>query len=123
MKYTDVFSKLTFETAIIVFMKKNGDFRVMLGTRNINTASLKWDFLGGALGGHDKRCSIKNGNIAVIDLLLGEVRSFNIDRLTYIEYVGEIRNNEDLDTAAERFVAFKESYESSIPKEITMEDL
>ena len=56
--YAEVFSKLTYELAFIVFLKKDGTVRLMLGTRNLNTVSLEYGFQGKALGGHDNRCNI-----------------------------------------------------------------
>ena len=123
MQYSDVFSRLTYETAILVFMKKNGEIRLMLGTRNLNTVSLRYGFQGNVLGGHDNRCNIKNGNIAVYDLLLGDARSFHIDRLVSIEYLGQIDSMEKLEDAAGKFLEFKEKYEASKPKELTMDSL
>lgn len=79
-KYPEVFSKLTYETAYLIFLKKDGSIRLMLATRNLSTVALRWGFQGKALGGHDNRCNINNGNVAVFDLLLGDARSFSIDR-------------------------------------------
>lgn len=117
--YPEVFSRLTFETAIIIFMKKNGEIRIMLGTRNLHTVQLYYGFQGGALGGHDKRCNINNGNVAVYDLVLGEARSFNIERLVDIQYLGEIKTNEELDNAAAKFQEIKNSYEPSTEGKVT----
>ena len=86
--YPEVFSKLTYETALVTFLKKDGTIRVMLCTRNLDTISIKYGFQGAALGGHDNRCNINNGNLAVYDLILGDARSFNIDRLVDIQYGG-----------------------------------
>lgn len=123
MQYSEVFSNLTFQTAILVFMKKNGDVRLMLGTRNLSTVGLHYGFQGNILGGHDKRCNIRNGNIAVYDLLLGDARSFHIDRLISVEYLGEIKSMEELNSAAAKFLEFKDQYEKSQPTELTMDML
>lgn len=123
MQYSEVFSRLTYETAILVFMKKNGEVRLMLGTRNLNTVALRYGFQGNVLGGHDNRCNIKNGNVAVYDLLLGDARSFHIDRLVSIEYLGQVDNMEKLEDAADKFLCFKKKYEDSVPKELTMDSL
>ena len=109
-KYIDAFRRLTYVTAIIIFMKKNGDFRVMLGTRNLRTVEMKYGFQGASLNGHDNRCNIKNGNIAVIDLMLGEARSFSIDRLAEIKYFGEIRKPDELDNIIDEFTRFEQQY-------------
>ena len=112
--YPELFMRLGIELATIIFLKKNGDFRVMLGTRNLRTVELKYGFQGAALGGHDNRCNINNGNIAVFDMLLGEARSFNVERLVDIEFYGEIRDEAGLDDAVERFEAFKDAYEKRL---------
>ena len=115
-QYTDVFSRLTYETAAIIFVKKNGEFRTMLGTRNLRTAEIQCGYIGGSLAGHDKRCSIKNNNIAVVDMYLGEVRSFNVNRLVAIEYYGEIRTKEELEIASRKFNEFEKLYEEEFAK-------
>lgn len=119
--YQEVFQMLSYECALITFMKKNGDIRVMLGTRNIQASNLIYDFLGGALGGHDNRCSLANGNIAVIDLALGDVRSFSINRLIGIEYLGNPTTKEQLDEIFEQFNNMKGVIENNQPPEEEME--
>lgn len=119
MTYPEVFSKLTYETAIIVFFKRTGEIRIMLGTRNLNTISLIHGFQGQALGGHDNRCNINNGNVAVYDLVLGDARSFNIDRLIDIEFSGIISTKEQYDSLLAKFNKFKDAYEKTNPMHIT----
>ena len=121
MTYPETFSRLTFETAVIVFLKKNGEVRLMLGTRNLNTVSLLYGFQGAKLGGHDNRCNITNGNLAVFDLVVGDTRSFNIDRLLSIDFVGEIRTIEQYNEVLEKYVAFKKEYEAINPMIIFMD--
>ena len=58
MTYPEVYSRLCYETAFVVFLKKDGTIRLMLCTRNLNTVSLQYGFQGKALGGHDNRCNI-----------------------------------------------------------------
>ncbi len=123
MNYGETFLKLTYETATIIFIKTNGDVRVMLGTRNIATASLSHGYLGTELAGHDKRCSINNGNIAIIDLLLGETRSFNINRLVSIEYHGNIATHDEMQALHDSFKEFKHEYEQNRPQKMNMDDL
>lgn len=123
MEYAEVFSKLTYETAFIIFLKKDGTVRLMLGTRNLSTVGIKYGFQGRALGGHDNRCNINNGNVAVFDLALGEARSFHIDRLVGIEYHGIIETEQQLDELAEKFTQFKEEYEKTQPMKLTMDML
>ena len=121
--YPEVYSKLCYETAFLIFMKKDGTIRIMLGTRNMSTISLQYGFQGKALGGHDNRCNIDNGNIAVFDLGLGEARSFNIDRLVDVQFKGIVENKEQLESVAGQFMEFKTEYERTKPMELNMDML
>ena len=123
MTYPEVYSTLCYETAFVVFLKKDGTIRLMLCTRNLNTVSLQYPFQGKALGGHDNRCNISNGNIAVFDLALGEARSFNIDRLVKIEFKGIVSTAEQLEEVTGEFLEFKAEYEKSQPMELDMDSL
>lgn len=123
MNYSDVFLRLTYETASLVFIKKDGTIRTMLATRNINTARLNGDELTAQLAGHDNRCNINNGNIAVVDLSIGDVRSFNIDRLASIDWLGEVKTSDELDRVHAEFSEFESEYNSRKPKFITMDML
>lgn len=111
--YAELFRELTVNTGIVVFFKKNGDVRVMLCTRNLRTVEIQYGFQGKALGGHDNRCNIGNGNMAVFDLVVGDARSFNIDRVVYAEIVGEVKNKEQLEVAVEKYIEIKEHYKKS----------
>lgn len=119
--YSTVYRNLTYDTAVITFLKKNGDIRLMLGTRNLRTAELQYGFLGGMLSGYDNRCGIGNGNIAVIDLILGEVRTFNIERLIDIQYLGNIANLDQLNKQVEYFIKYKANYEKTQPLKLSMD--
>ena len=121
--YPEVYGRLNFEVAIIVFLKKNGDARLMLGTRNMNTIQIDHGFQGKSLGGHDNRCNINNGNIAVFDLILGDARAFHIERLVSIEFQGVISTQEQLDSLIEYFAEFKCKYEATQPMTLSMQML
>lgn len=123
MKYAEAFSKLSYELAIISFLKKDGTVRVMLGTRNLNTVKLKFGFQGAALGGHDNRCNIGNGNLAIYDMILGEARCFNINRLIDIQWLGVISSEEQLNKAYELFDNYNKEYEKTKPKTINFDDI
>ena len=116
--YPEVYNRLNVELGIIIFMKKNGEVRVMLGTRNLNIASYAFAIEGqtvkNSLAGHDNRCNIKNGNIAVMDVMIGEARSFNIERLVYITYLGRPNNKEEFEKAVEYFIKYREEYERNL---------
>ena len=122
-KYTEVYRKLTYETATVIFLKKDGTVRIMLATRNINTSNLKYEFLGYELGGHDNRCDISNGNIAVIDLIIGEARSFNIGRVLKIYYHGVVSNQDEFEVAYAKHTVCEEEYTKSEPMKLVMEML
>lgn len=113
MEYSEVFSKLTYETAVLVFFKKNGDIRVMLGTRNLSTVDIVYGFQGYVLGGHDSRCNINNGNLAVYDMVIGDARSFSIDRLVHAEFLGTITTKEEYEKALEVYKRIQEDYNKS----------
>lgn len=116
--YPEVYNRLNIELGIIIFMKKNGEVRVMLGTRNLNIASYAFAIEGqtikNSLAGHDNRCNIKNGNIAVMDVMIGEARSFNIERLVDITYLGRPNNKEEFEKAVEYFIKYREEYERNL---------
>jgi len=112
MTYGELYTRLSYETAFIAFFKKDGSVRLMLGTRNLKTAALEHGNLSTALAGHDKRCNIKNGNLSVVDLVLGECRSFNIERLIKIHWLGEIDTQEKYDEALRKFKELKEKFEN-----------
>ena len=123
MTYPEVYSKLCYETASIVFLKKNGEVRLMLGTRNLNTVALLYGFQGNVLGGHDTRCNINNGNVAVYDMIAGDARSFNIDRLLDIQFAGIITTKEQYDEVLNKFVKFKDDYEKNKPMRVDMDTI
>lgn len=115
MNYPEVYNRLNFEIATVVFIKKNGDVRLMLCTRNMNIISIEHGLQGKALGGHDNRCNIDNGNIAAFDLIIGEARSFNIDRIVSIGFNGIATNQNEMDQIILDFADFKEKYEETQP--------
>jgi hypothetical protein len=76
------------------------------------------------LGGHDKRCNINNGNIAVVDLIIGEARSFNIERVLHIEYINKpIKSKDDLEAEIATLQSVREYYESKIEYDDIFESL
>lgn len=102
--YSEVTYRLFRETAIVVFRKKDESIRVMLCTRNITTAEKllnNGSYAAMQLCGHDKRCTIQTGAIAAIDMIIEEVRSFKVDRILSVTYLGEIFSKQELDAAVE----------------------
>ena len=121
--YGELFMRLGYEAAIVQFLKKNGELRLMLATRNVEALRNTFGFVGSALAGHDKRCNIKNGNIAVIDMELGESRSFSIDRVVYLEYLGEIGTIDKLDDVYRQFSTARKKFDTEVNKSISMDML
>jgi len=110
LTYPEVYSRLNFETAIIVFMKKNGEARLMLGTRSIPTIRTIYGLQGNELGYQESRCNINNGNVAVYDLMIGEARCFNINRLVEVIWLGVLADREGVEGAGARFLQFESEY-------------
>lgn len=122
-QYPEVYNRLNIETAIVVFIKRDGSIRTMLCTRNLRTTEIEYGFTcGNSLRYHENRCNIHNGNIAVIDLVIGEARAFNIDRVINIEFLGEISTKDDLEKAMERYLLVKQAYDEKV-REISLDDL
>ena len=112
-EYGNTWGRLILETALIAFIKANGNARLMLCTRNLDTCEFMWkdkEFQY-ELTGFDGRCSRDNGNIAVVDLAIGECRSFNIDRVIAIKWFGEIHSESDMEKAIEEYEKMKEDLE------------
>lgn len=101
--YGNTYGRLLSEAAVVIFEKKDGNIRVMLSTRNADIATLMWpdNNLEYLLAGFDRRCNRSNGNLAVIDVILGDCRSFNINRVIGIKWLGEITRDTLEDALAE----------------------
>jgi len=91
------------QTIIVSFKKKDGDMRVMIGTRNMDTVNKVCgkDLLR-MLYGFDKRANAENRNIPVVDLAIGEVRTFSIDRMQGYQLLGEL-NDQTIPLAFEHY--------------------
>ena len=46
-KYSEIFGRLTFDTATVLFIKKDGTIRCKLATKNISTVALEFGRLNG----------------------------------------------------------------------------
>ena len=103
--YGPTYGTLILETAIVAFTKANGAVRLMLCTRNLDTVKLMnpESRAGYGLSGFDARCNISNGNIAVVDLAIDECRSFNVERVITLKWLGELTTLDDLDKAVEEY--------------------
>lgn len=108
--YSDVYNKLNFETAILIFIKKNGSLRIMLATRNSQTIQLWGSNSLAMLHGHERRCNIKNNTIAVVDLEIDQARSFNAFYLVDYRSLGVISTIPQLLQALDIFKEFRTRY-------------
>ena len=98
--YSDIYNELNFNIGLFVFFKKDASVRVMIGTRCLDIAKIKYGWISGELSKMDNRCSIKNGNIGLIDLTIGEGRCFNIGRLVEYHNLGKVENEEQYEAVS-----------------------
>lgn len=110
MNYPEVYSRLNFELGIVIFIKKNGEFRVMLCTRCMSIINMVFGYKGNVLASHDNRCNIGNGNVAVYDMAIEDARCFNINRVIDIQWLGPVENKEQYDKMFAEFVEFRDNY-------------
>lgn len=108
--YSDLYMFMSTHTVLVVFLKKDGHPRCMLCTRSSATMRLCYEDRIPAFKGHDKRCSIDNGNLGVMDLMIGEPRSFNVNRICNIYDCGEINTFKELESKMEYTRSFEEEY-------------
>lgn len=124
MDYPEVFSRLATEAAMVLFIKRDGKFRLMLATRNPRIPMFGGaDHLGLALNAHDKKNSIQNGNISVIDLTIDDVRAFNINRVVKIQWLGTINTHEEYEKLMSEYLVYSKQYNESKPESISMDML
>lgn len=110
MNYPEVYSRLNFELGIVIFIKKNGEFRVMLCTRCMSIINMVFGYNGNVLASHDNRCNISNGNVAVYDMAIEDARCFNIDRVIDIQWLGPVESKEQYNRMFAEFVEFRDNY-------------
>lgn len=94
--------------AILVFRKKNDELRVMLCTRNIQTASLAGH--GCALNSKNPLKDEQAGNLLVTDLVAGEPRQINISRIVYSCWFSLATTAEEIEMLYESFKYIKEQW-------------
>lgn len=94
--FNELYCRLNVETAFLFFVKKNNEFRSMVATRNLETAKLVSEISADNLYSHDVNVKSDSTVISVIDLEIGELRSFSCDRLLYSEFFGEVKDIEQL---------------------------
>lgn len=125
-KYQVLFRELLTHVAEIIFIKANGELRPMLCTRNAILGSLfgfDLPYMTANVASHDRRCSIDNGNIAVIDLVIGEGRSFNIDRVVCVHVFDSVETPEAASNIRKDFTEFAQAYKKCCERHIEIDEL
>lgn len=125
--YQECYRKLLDEVATIIFIKGNGEIRTMLATKNRAAAALinnepDKDY-GYEIAKVDSRCSLGNGNMAVIDAFIGEGRCFKMDRLVDIHFHGEVHTQEDADKVYSEFKEFDAEYKKELKEVTSLDDI
>lgn len=114
LNYAEVINDLSLEVGCIIFFKKNGDLRLMLATRDLQTLGLLGDTDDDTalieLKKVEARSNIKNGNVPVVDLEIEEGRAFNIQRVVKIEYLGRAETKEELESIKKEYEKIKAHY-------------
>lgn len=121
MTYQELYTELLRSVCVVTFIKKDGNVRNMLATTNARIASIGGEFNPMALMGHEKRCNIDNGNIAVWDMIIDEPRSFNINRVLAAYTFGNIQTKEQLNYVVEQFKQYDEDYSKNNPMTLSMD--
>ena len=119
-KYNKIFNMLNFNVCCVIFFKRNGELRFLFGTRDTDVIRMGKDVEDKIkmMNHYDTKCNISSGTISVFDIVLGEVRSFQIDRLIEIINFGEVKSIEKLGEVYKKYKSLKEGYESKLPKEL-----
>ena len=80
-------SELANGVGMVIFFKSNGAIRPMLCTRSASLCKRLTGLYVGGVEGHQNRQKAGSGNISVIDLEIGELRSFNVHRIVNYKYI------------------------------------
>ena len=113
--YGEIAFRLSDEAAIVTFRKKDNSIRTMLCTRCVSLLryfTKDENHMVACLNGHDKRCTASNNTLAVIDLVIEEARSFNLDRIEHIQWLGYPQTQEQFDYCMNIFTSLKDAWGS-----------
>jgi hypothetical protein len=112
--YAQLLEALDSVTILVKFIKVNGESRVLLGTRNKRTVQeICHTDLSGKLAGFDKKANIGNHNIPIVDLALGDVRTFCVERLEAYQVLGVV-NSTNSEAAFEYYNQILDNLEKEI---------
>lgn len=109
-EYSQIYREISYNVGIFIFIKKDNTVRVMLGTRNLDTLKIKFGWIADELSKMEKRCSISNGNLALVDMVIGQGRCFNMGRLVWYKNIGTVTNEEEYNKVLKDFVDFTNNY-------------
>lgn len=117
--YEQIYSELCHNIVMIIFLKKTGELRVMLATKNeaIAMTSNKMQIIPSRY----IRESKESGNISVIDLETKERRSFNVDRLISHHVFGIANSEQEYTNIQNEYAEFKIRYLQELNKTETSE--
>ncbi len=122
--FSEVSYRLSEEVAIVVFRKKDKSIRTLLCTRCmhiLNSMTENGTYMCAKINGRDNilvgNKTDKDGNvtpnrnIAAIDLIIEDVRCFNIDKVIEIKWLGAPQNKEQEGYCMQWFALFKQYYD------------
>lgn len=117
--YEQIYSELCHNIVMIIFLKKTGELRVMLATKNeaIAMTSNKMQIIPSRY----IRESKESGNISVIDLETKERRSFNLERLLSYHIFGTASTEQEYTKIQNEYAEFKIRYLQELNKTETSE--
>lgn len=109
-----MYSELSLSVCAVTFIKKNGESRCMLCTRNIKIAGRVVGYMKGSLDGVDRRNSKNPSTVGVIDLEIGEIRNINMSTVVNFKVYDNVNDYEGFTKALDDFTNYKENYYNSI---------
>ena len=109
-----MYSELSLGVCAVTFIKKNGESRCMLCTRNVKIAGRVVGYMKSGLDGVDRRNSKNPSTVGVIDLEIGEIRNINMDTVVNFKIYDGVNDYESFKKAFEDFTEYKENYYDSI---------
>jgi len=124
MKHVDAYVSITDNICVVTFVKKNGDVRCMLATRDTDISNKLCGYFVGSLGSRDRR-NINNPNtLAVIDLEIGEIRSLVTDRILVLSVLDSPKSSDEFSKLLSSFDIFKSKYMETIEQtSVSIDDL
>lgn len=105
--YQELLETTNTGAACVVFVKKKGEIRYMLCTRNLDFSNEFIGYYGSKLGMFDSKYTYDSNNLPVIDLEVQDVRTVAINRMLYAQPLALPSTRTEFDTMLDHFAAFK----------------